>query len=43
MNVNELRDIWKKEEEIAHIHGGDVTVESLIGRGSTFTVRIPIK
>ena len=23
MNVNELRDIWKKEEEIAHIHGWD--------------------
>ena len=30
-------------KEIAHIHGGDVTVDSLIGRGSTFTVRIPIK
>ena len=30
-------------KEIAQIHGGDVTVDSLIGRGSTFTVRIPIK
>jgi len=30
-------------KEIAHIHGGDVAVDSLIGRGSTFTVRIPIK
>jgi len=30
-------------KQIAQIHGGDVAVESLIGRGSTFTVKIPIK
>ena len=28
--------------EIARAHGGDVTVESELGRGSCFTVRLPL-
>lgn len=30
-------------KEIANIHGGEVYADSLIGRGSSFTVKIPIK
>lgn len=28
-------------QEIAHLHGGSITVESQLGKGSTFTVRFP--
>ena len=30
-------------KHIAQAHGGDVTVESTLGQGSTFTIHLPIK
>jgi len=30
-------------KEIAELHGGDVSVESAPGKGSTFSLRIPIE
>jgi two-component system sensor histidine kinase BaeS len=29
--------------EIAELHGGQVTVESTVGAGSTFTLRLPME
>ena len=29
-------------EKIVHLHGGEITVQSELGRGSTFSVRIPL-
>jgi signal transduction histidine kinase len=28
--------------ELIHLHGGDITVASILGEGSTFTIRLPI-
>jgi signal transduction histidine kinase len=30
-------------KEIANLHGGDIQVESEVGKGSTFTVFLPLE
>lgn len=30
-------------QQIAHLHGGEVSVQSAVGAGSTFTVRLPLR
>ena len=41
-----LRDAWRGYGPVTHQivkdHGGDLAVQSIVGRGTTFTVRLPL-